>query len=132
MKGTLKIFDRHERCVGLRLWKSRTRFVQLWFCPKGYVVKPHSHNDQHIELMYLFGKTTFYRVRQSMIPIEYNPCRSVQGFEPSWKHIFRRFTVLPGQCHWFTVSTLPLIFINFATFIDGKEPVSASVDFHTT
>lgn len=118
----MSIINRHEKCVGIRLWKSKTRFIQLWYCPRGYDVKPHSHNDQHIELMYLFGKTTISRITS----------QTVEWFTPKWYHIFRKFTVRKGQIHWFTVSSLPLVFINFATFIDGKRPVSAAIDFHTT
>lgn len=122
----MSIINRHERCVGIRLWKSKTRFIQLWYCPRGYEVKPHSHNDQHIELMYLFGKTTFYR--HGVIS---NPSGYIESFSPRCKHILKRFTVKTGQRHWFTVSSLPLVFINFATFVDGKRPVSAAEDFHT-
>lgn len=120
MKGTFKmLFNRHERCIGLRLWKSKTRFVQLWYCPRGYRVEPHSHNDEQIELMYLFGKTTFFRLSSV-----------VESLSPRWYHMFKSFTVKAGQVHWFTVSTMPLVFINFATFLNGKEPTSAAIDFH--
>lgn len=138
MKGTFKmLFNRHERCVGLRLWKSKTRFVQLWYCPTGYKVEPHSHNDEQIELMYLFGKTEFWRTK-----IEYSDVfkskdgtihehvKENEGFKPRWYHMFKSFTVKAGQIHWFTVSTMPLVFINFATFLNGKEPTSAAIDFH--
>lgn len=117
----MMLFNRHERCVGFKLWSTKTRFVQLWYCPRGYRVEAHSHNDQNIELMYVFGMTTFYRISDTL-----------ESFRPRWKHIFRSFSVKAGQVHWFTVSSLPLIFINFATFIDGKKPTSAAIDFHTT
>lgn len=123
----MSIINRHERCVGIQLWKSKTRFIQLWYCPRGYEVKPHSHNDQHIELMYLFGRTTFSRINSDDVN-----CLYTEMHTPSWYNMFRKFTVKPKQLHWFTVSSLPLIFINFAMFIDGKRPVSAAIDFHTT
>lgn len=131
----MSIINRHERCVGIRLWKSKTRFIQLWYCPRGYKVKPHSHNDQRIELMYLFGKTIFHREAKDVFmkgkPLETTYVR-VESYSPKWYHMFRKFTVSAGQVHWFTVSSFPLVFINFATFIDGKRPVSAATDFHTT
>lgn len=124
MRGTLKILDKYGPCIGIRLWKSKTNFVQLWYCPKGYEIEPHSHDDQHIELMYLFGKTTFYRLPW------WARDESKDSFTPKWYHIFRTFTVQPHLIHWFKVSNWPLIFINFATFIDGKKPTSAAIDFH--
>ena len=117
----MTLFNRHGPCVGIKLWSDRKRFVQLWICPRGYTVKQHSHDDEEIELMYLFGRTTFFRVAES-----------VQQFTPKWYHVFRSFTVKPAQIHWFSVSSLPLIFINFATFLDGKKPTSAAIDFHKT
>lgn len=87
--------------------------------------------------MYLFGNAEFWRTK-----LEYNDVfksgddnihehvKESEGFKPKWYHMFRSFSVKAGQIHWFTVSSLPLIFINFATFIDGKKPTSAAVDFH--
>lgn len=86
---------------------------------------PHSHNDQHIELMYLFGKTTFFREKKTLFP-------TTEGFTPRWYNVFKRFTVNAGQVHSFSVSSLPLVFVNFATFINGIEPTSAAIDFHIT
>lgn len=73
--------------------------------------------------MYVFGKTTFFREKKSLFP-------TTEAFAPKWYNVFRRFTVNAGQVHSFSVSSLPLIFINFATFLDGKKPTSAAVDFH--
>lgn len=77
--------------------------------------------------MYVFGRTTFSR--HGVIS---NPAGYTESFTPRWKHVFRMFTVKAGQRHWFSVSNLPLIFINFATFVDGKTPTSAATDFHST
>lgn len=118
----MTLFNRHERCVGLTLFRWRRWNVEIWYCPKGYEVKPHSHNHEHIELMYLFGKTTFSRLNIDS--------QKSESFSPRWYHMFRRFTVLPMQTHWFKVSSLPLVFINFATFLDGYQPTSASIDFY--
>lgn len=131
----MTLIDRHGPCIGLRLFKSKKRFIQLWYCPRNYQVESHSHNDQNIELMYLFGKTTFHRVKDEVTGAgtffeTHYPL--VESFTPRWYHIFTRFTVRCAQVHWFSVSYLPLIFVNFAIFIDGKEPTSAAIDFHPT
>lgn len=114
----MKLIDRHGPCVGLRLFKSKTRFIQLWFCPEYYVIEQHSHPDEHIELMYLFGSTTFYRLGGH-----------IEWFTPKWYDMFKTFSVKPGVVHWFNVTNQPLVFINWSKFNPGKTPVSAAVDF---
>lgn len=111
--------NRHERCVGIRLWKSSRRFIQLWFCPSGYEIQQHSHPDEEIELRYLFGKSIFYRLKG----------KNVESFRPRWYHFGRSFTIPAGVVHWFKVSTWPLVFINSATFPKGVTPRSAAIDY---
>lgn len=112
------MIDRHESCIGIRLFKSSRWFIQLWVCMPNYEIKPHSHDEEDIELMYILGKTTFYRKNGE-----------VQSFTPKWYNVFRKFSIPAGTIHWFTVSNLPLIFINFAKFKQGIVPKSASIDF---
>lgn len=124
----MTLFNRHEKCVGLTLWRFGRRNVEIWYCPRGYEIKPHSHPNERIELMYIFGKTTFFRRKPDYnfagywLPQE-------ESFKPKWYHIFRCFTVDYGQIHWFKVSNLPLIFINFSKFWQGYKPTSAAIDF---
>lgn len=115
-----KMVDRYERCIGFRLFKSISCFVQLWYCKSGYTIPLHSHDEQDIELVYLFGKTTFFRVIDG----------KTQSFTPSFWNIGRRFTIPAGTLHYFTVSNLPLVFINIAKFRNGHTPKSAAIDFH--
>lgn len=115
------MINRHESCIGIVLFKWRQRFIQLWFCAGGYAIDPHSHPEEDIELMYLFGKTTFFRYTNS----------KVESFKPRWYHVFRKFTVKAGVTHWFTASNVPLVFINFSTFKDGFTPKSAALDYKT-
>jgi hypothetical protein len=96
--------------------------VEVWYCPSGYTIKKHSHPEENIELMYILGKTTFYRERESKI----------EKFTPRYYHMFRSFSVNAGDNHWFDVANFPLVFINVATFLEGKKPKSASVDFSIT
>lgn len=123
------MINRHEGCWGLVLFKWRQRFIQIWFCKSGYEIKPHSHPEEDIELMYIFGSTTFFRMPRwskfystfdYMIP---------EKFTPKWYHIFRTFTVNNGVRHWFKVSKWPLVFINFSTFLPGNKAKSAAIDF---
>lgn len=127
----MTLFNRYEKCIGLTLLRFWKWNVELWYCPSGYRIKPHSHPNEHIELMYVFGRTTFYRVINWTTPTAFGPFsgETQQSYTPKWYHFGRRFTVRPGIVHWFEVSNKPLIFINFATFINGHRPTSASIDF---
>lgn len=113
------IFNKHEGCRGLTLFRFFRWNVEIWICPKRYVIKPHSHPNEHIELMYLCGKTMFCRIKDGV----------AESYKPKWYHVFRTFSVKPGIIHWFEVSNQPLIFINFAKFLKGHKPQSASKDF---
>lgn len=112
----------HEKCTGIVLFKWRQRFIQLWICKRGYEIKPHSHPEEDIELMYLFGKTVFYRKHETYPDVN-------EVYKPKWYHVFRTFTVKAGTIHWFTVSSLPLVFINFSKFKKGYKAKSAAIDF---
>jgi len=118
-------FERHnyESCKGLTIWKSERYHVEIWYCPKNYVIIPHSHPQENIELMYLWGSTEFFRRRQE----------STESFKPKWYHFGRSFSVNAGDVHWFTVSPFRcLIFVNIAKFLPGFFPKSASIDFLPT
>jgi len=117
----MSLVHRYEQCIGIPLFKSKRRYVEIWYCPRGYKIKEHSHPNERIELMYIFGKTTFFRREKKD--------QKEQSFTPKWYHCFRTFSVPYGFLHRFEVSNLPLIFINFSKFFPGYEPVSASVDF---
>lgn len=119
----ISIFNKHEGCIGLTLFRAFRFNIEIWFCPKGYSIKPHSHPEEHIELMYIYGRTVFHRISDAGIK---------QFFEPEWYHIFNTFTVARGTIHWFEVSDRPLIFINIAKFKKGHKPKSAAKDFKET
>jgi hypothetical protein len=119
----MKLFNRYESCVGLTLFRLFKYNIEIWYCPKEYEIVPHSHPEEDIELMYIFGKTTFFRQCYSGAPI-----LSVIPRMP-----FKCHSVPAGYIHWFKVSkTFPLIFINIAKFRRGFKPKSASVDFKKT
>ena len=115
------MIHRYETCIGILLFKSKHRYIEIWFCPRGYKIREHCHPNEHIELMYIFGKTTFFRREKKD--------QQEQSFTPKWYHIFRTFSVPFGFFHRFEVSSLPLIFINFSKFFFNCKPESASIDF---
>lgn len=111
--------DRHESCIGIRLFKSRKTFCQLWYCAPRYRIKPHSHDKQNIELYFVFGSAKFTRI--------------IDGKQQSYyvrpSKIGKHFSIRAGVVHWFEVSTWPLLFINIAKATEGNESVSAAKDF---
>lgn len=109
----------HEKCVGIVLFKFRQLFIQLWLCPANYEIKPHSHPEEDIKLVYLLGKTTFFRLVGD----------DLQSFSPRWFHAGRAFNVHAGILHSFTVSNWPLVFINISRFKKGCKAKSAALDF---
>lgn len=118
------LFRTYDSCKGVLLYKFGQYTAELWYCPAGYKIPEHSHPNEEIELMFLFGNTVFYR-RPSTAETE-------QSFIPKWKHIFCCFGVPAGWSHRFSVGRLPLLFINFAKWKAGIIPTSASVDFTIT
>lgn len=119
------LFRRYDVCRGLLLFKFMNRTVELWYCPKGYVIPEHSHPNEDIELMYLFGSTSFYRRRPYGFKL-------ADSLTLEWCDFGRCFSVPAGWSHWFVVGKLPLVFINFAKWKKGVKPSSASVDFELT
>src|SRR5579859_3900335 len=103
----MKIINRHKSCIGITLFRLFNLNIELWYCPRGFKIEPHSHPEEDIQLMYLFGKTTFYLVHESI---------GGKRFIPKWYHFGHCFSVPAGFEHWFVVSKWPLIFINFAKF----------------
>lgn len=120
----MNLIRRHEKCVGFLLFKFRQFTAELWYCPSNYVIAEHSHPNEDIELMFLFGSTIFYRRE--------DPALNEEFYIPKWYHAFRCFSVPAGFSHRFLVGNKPLLFINFASWKAGVTPTSASVDFKLT
>ena len=112
--------DKHI-CYGFRLYTINKYQAELWYCPKGLAIIEHKHSNEDIELMFLFGhNTTFYR-RHSI-------SRLLEFATMKWYNIGKTFTINNGHYHSFSVSKLPLVFINFETWLNNK-PTSACDDF---
>jgi hypothetical protein len=119
------IFHRYDYCRGLTLWRKGQRNVEAWWCPSGYEIIPHSHPNETIELIPLFGWATFHR--QKKVAGEWLPAESVVVTPRRW---FRKHTVPMGCLHWFTVGRrMPLIFLNVSVWRDGVKPTTAAEDF---
>lgn len=115
-----KLVDKHEGCVGLRLFKWGQRSVQLWYCPKGYTIEKHSHDLQDIELAFIYGQAWFYKLQHNIVK-----SAKVAGLG----NPFKTFSIPAGTVHWFSVSSRSLWFVNYARWKTGYTPTSASIDF---
>lgn len=121
----MSLFNRHESCRGITLFKVGRYRAELWYCPAGYAIREHRHPKEDVELMFLFGCCTFYR-RDNRIG------NKVESANMNLADFSRRFTVKNYHSHWFTVGRWPLIFINFQRFLDHYKPMSAAEDFQET
>ena len=121
-RSNMSLINHHgEHCVGITLFRFGQRNIELWFINAEYTIEKHSHPEENIELMFLFGfGTTFFRKTKT----------NTDKFFPRWPlDMFKRFSVRAGDIHWFTTTTWPLVFINFSWFIGNYNAKSAASDF---
>lgn len=125
----MSFINRYESCIGITLYKFGSKRAELWIIPRNYTIIEHQHSNENIELMFLFGRTTFYRRpvydnQEVKVPAE--------SLTTRWRFFGRCFSVKYYHSHWFKTTNWPLVFINFQTFLLGKKPVSAAEDFKIT
>jgi|SRR6185312_11969813 len=99
------MIHRVKKCFGVPLWKSKSRYVELWFCFSS--VMPHTHPGQHVEIIPLFGWSTFSRSEPEAKAGDFKAAQSIRISPRKW---FRSFSIPPGWLHWFTEA--PLVFLN--------------------
>ena len=113
-------FVKYERCRGISFRNIGRWKIEFWFCPPNYQIAEHSHPNEDIELLFLFGHNIrFHRREQGKLLGE--------SFFARFKHIGTVFTIKAGTYHWFEVSSWPLIFMNIEKWY--SKPTSASEDF---
>lgn len=109
---------RYESCIGLSFPAYGKRKFEIWYAPAGYMIRPHTHPDVDIELVFLIGHgSTFYRERDRIVASE----------TMKWWKPFRKMTVLRNDVHWFSVSRWPLVFFNIESW--HTKPTSAAESF---
>ena len=47
---------RHNRCLGIRIWKWGRFQCELWFAPKGEFIEPHVHEHINSKIIFLAGE----------------------------------------------------------------------------
>lgn len=104
----MKIFQKYQRAIGITLWKSVRKYLELWIFPSNFSIDPHTHNNQDIEVLILFARNVIF--------FRETPCRTnLVKFKAKFT-MFKKLSVPAGYIHWFMVSKYPLIALNIATF----------------
>lgn len=119
-------FKKFEKCYGLSLpaigrWK-----VEFWFVMPNYKIPEHSHDNQDIKLVFLFGRYVMFRKRKRC---------NISGvtYLASLPYSFLKvFNIEAGYLHDFDVSSWPLVFMNIEHYKEGVKPTSASEDINFT
>ena len=117
------MIERYERCWGLSLPAIGRLKIEFWFCPPRYKIRPHTHKNQDIKLILLFGHNVLFHRRKKFKYLG-------DAFLAKFKHIGRIFTINAGDEHSFDVSNWPLIFMNIEHW--KVKPTSAAHDFQLT
>lgn len=115
------MIERHESCIGFSFPSIGRWKIELWFVPKNYTIKPHTHPNQDIKLVFLFGHNIRFHRRK---PKELFG----ESFYATYRNIGRIFTINRNDEHSFDVSNWPLIFMNIEKWYDVL-PTSAAKDF---
>lgn len=107
------MIHRHNRCLGLTLFRWGRRQVEIWFCPKGEIIERHSHAkiDSRIILMCgrMFGD----------IGTRYGHPRK-----------FKSYLIPAGTGHGAKVERR-CIFLNIETWKPRASVTSAAIDFES-
>jgi len=117
------MLKRHESCIGLSLPAIGRFKLEVWWCPSGFKIKPHVHDNVSIESLFVMGSGSYVcRKPEGELFAEQHKLRALRDFG-------RSFSIPAGCVHWFEVGKWPLLFINFEWWKSGVKPSSASDDF---
>lgn len=119
----MALINRYESCFGITLYKWGQYRAEIWFIPRNYSIVPHRHPSEDVELMFIFGRTEFFR--QSIRTWK------IESLATTWKCFGQCFSVMNYHYHSFKTTNWPLVFINFQKFLTGCKPKSAASDFIT-
>ena len=107
----MKLVHRHNRCVGITLFKWGRKKLEVWFCPKDEEIEDHVH--RHID---------------SVIVLLFGYMRGKIDFTAGHVQPWRRYPV--PHCTTHSALTLSFcVFANWETWTGDVDVTSASVDF---
>lgn len=114
---------RYERCWGLSFPSVGKWKIEIWYAPRGYEIAEHTHPNEDIKLILLFGHNVVFHRRKKSTFIG-------ESFWARFRDIGHIFTINAGDSHFFTVSNWPLVFMNIERW--HTKPTSASEDLQLT
>lgn len=106
---------RYRHCVGITLFRLGRRKLEVWFCPGGEVIEPHSHPHIDSRLIIIAGSMTG----------EIGDRKGRTG----WWDFLRAFVIPAGTIHGATITGRFCVFANLETWESGYDITSAAVDF---
>ena len=116
----MSFINRHEACIGIKLFKWKRKCIELWYCPRGYAIDPHRHPNIDIELVVLYGRATIGR--RHVLDSIYRTIFVTSNW-------FKKYTILAEHYHYFRVSTKPFIFLSLELWRPGAVVTTAADDF---
>lgn len=118
----MNLINKYEKCWILSFSSIGRWKLELVYCPPNYEIQPHTHNQQDIKLIFLFGHNIrFFRQR---------PNGKLISFLARIRHIGKVFTIRANDIHYFNVSRWPLLFLNIERW--KTKPSSAAIDLQLT
>lgn len=119
------MIKKYEACRGISFSSFKQWKIEIWYAPRGYEIQPHTHENEDIKLVFLFGHNIRFHRRKKDAFLG-------QSFLARFENIGKIFTINAGDEHSFTVSNWPLLFMNIEKWKDGIKPSSASQDLQLT
>jgi len=107
------VINRHNRCIGLTLFRFRRRKLELWFCPSYEIIPDHVH--EHIDstiIMLAGGMWGRIGTRSRYV---------------GWLDMFRSFSIPKGVSHS-AITGAFAVFANWEKW-DTDDVTSAAKDF---
>lgn len=109
------MIERHNRCVGVKLFRFGCYQLELWIAPHGEIIEPHSHRHIDSTLVFLCGK---------ILGTIGDKTGTV-----SHRDAFRRFSIPAGVTHSAIVQSGFCAFLNWERW-KTSNVTSAALDFH--
>lgn len=110
------MIERHNGCVGLKLFRLGKRQLELWFCPRHEIIESHSHKHIDSTLIFLWGRILGTIGNKTGIV--------------SYRDTFRRFPIPAGVKHSAIVQSTFCLFLNWEKWKTGNV-TSAAIDFES-
>lgn len=107
------MITRFQRCLGIRLFRLGRWQAELWLCPRGQVIPPHTHRYFQGRLVFVAGRMEWTLEGRTR--------------DVGWRDVLRSWPVPAGANHGAVVTGWFGVFLNIERW-QGR-PTSAATDF---